>query len=83
MNFLYNCQGIAVAHLVQEVIYLISGKPVAYIEKTIVYSYNGFQLGTYNEGWMRDLRGACILFGEHVEGYGPIIPIRSIPPIPL
>ena len=43
-----------------EHIYLFSGKPVAYIDGSSVYSYSGRHLGWFDEGWIRDNSGYCV-----------------------
>ena len=45
----------------QKILYLFSGKPVAYLHCELVYAFNGTQLGRYEKGWVRDLKGYCVL----------------------
>lgn len=62
-------------------IYLFNGKPVAYIDNTAVYAYNGKQLGWFENGWIRDLSGNCVLFTRNATGFGPLKPLTKIEPI--
>ena len=62
-------------------IYLFSGKPVAYIQKEYVYGFSGSQLGTFENGWIRDLDGYCVFFTDNTTGSGPIKPVKGIKPI--
>lgn len=82
MEFLFDYRGIAIAHVQGSVIYLISGKPVAYMQNEFVYAYSGRQIGTYEEGRLRDLSGCCVFYNDNKPGFGPIPPIPQIPPIP-
>lgn len=61
-------------------IYSYSGKPLAYIDGDAVYSYRGLQLGWYDQGWIRDINGACVMFTEGAIG-GPIKPIPMLSPL--
>lgn len=38
-----------------EHILLLSGEAVAYLSADAVYAYNGYQLGWFEDGWVRDL----------------------------
>lgn len=82
MEFLFDYRGVAIAHVQESVIYLISGKPVAYMQDEFVYAYSGRQIGTYEEGRLRDLSGCCVFYNDNKSGFGPIPPIPKIPPIP-
>ena len=82
MEFLFDYRGVAIAHIQESVIYLISGKPVAYLQNEFVYAYSGRQIGTYEEGRLRDLSGCCVFYNDNKFGFGPIPPIPQIPPIP-
>lgn len=63
-----------------ENIYHFNGRPVAYIEADTIYSFSGIQLGWFEDGWIRNLKGECVFFTENAVG-GPIKPIRQIVPI--
>ena len=39
MEFLFDYRGVAIAHIQESVVYLISGKPVAYLQNEFVYAY--------------------------------------------
>lgn len=82
MEFLYDRTGTAVVHVESNVLYLISGQPVAFLHNEYVYAYSGRQIGTYEDGRVRDMVGACAFYSEKHSGFGPIAPVRRIPPIP-
>ena len=63
-----------------EHIFLFSGKPVAYLYDELVYSFKGKQLGRFEKGWVRDLRGHCVFFTEDAEGSGPAKPAKHAKP---
>ena len=78
---LYDYSGRAVAYSDDgETIYLFNGTPVAYFYGNMVYGFSGRQLGTINNGWIRDNRGLCVFFTENAYG-GPIKPIKHIRPV--
>lgn len=79
----YDSTGKPIAYLSDDNthIYLFNGKAVAYLYDEAVYSYNGKQLGWFEEGWVRDLNGHCVFFTEITNGVGPIKPIKKIKPI--
>ena len=81
MNF-YNSKGKPIAYICDdgEHIYLFNGKPVAYLSENIVYGFNGYHLGWFEDGWVRDKRGKCVFFTENANG-GPVKPIKQIAPI--
>lgn len=62
-------------------IFLFSGQPVAYLFKNMIYGFNGKHLGWFENGWIRDLRGACVFFSEYAHGIGPTKPIKRNLPI--
>jgi hypothetical protein len=63
-----------------EHIYTFKGKAVAYIYENTVYGFNGRQFGWFENGWIRDLKGACVFFSEDATG-GPIKAVKKIKPI--
>ena len=78
----YDSTGRAVAYTDDnENIYLYNGVPVAYLYYNLVYSYRGIQLGRFENGWVRDKRGACAFFTENARGNGPIKPIKHVRPV--
>lgn len=78
----YDCHGHPVAYTEDNVhVYLFTGEPVAYFAQDAVYGFNGKHLGWINDGWIRDLHGACVFFSESASGSGPIKPIKEICPI--
>lgn len=80
----YDSTGRAVAYTDDnENIYLFSGVPVAYLFGSLVYSYKGQQLGRFENGWVRDIRGLCVFFTENTNGLGPIKPIKRVKPIKM
>ena len=82
MIFLYDRLGEAIVHIKDNTIYTISGIPVAFLQHEYVYAYSGVQLGTYENGWLRDLQGSCVFFSDHVAGVGPVPPVPRVPPVP-
>lgn len=63
-----------------EHIYLFSGAPVAYLSGDAVYAFGGQQLGWFEDGWIRDKKGGCVLFTEDARG-GPVKPVRRVKPV--
>lgn len=78
---LYDYSGRAVAYSDDgETIYLFDGTPVAYFYGDMVYGFKGQQLGTINNGWIRDNRGFCAFFTENAYG-GPVRPVKHVKPV--
>ena len=78
---LYDCSGRAVAYSEDgETIYLFNGRPVAYFYADMIYGFNGRQLGTINNGWIRDNNGLCVFFTENAYG-GPVKPVKHVKPV--
>lgn len=63
-----------------EHIYLFSGAPVAYLSGDAVYAFSGQHIGWFEDGWIRDKKGSCVLFSAETHG-GPIKPVKRIKPI--
>lgn len=61
-------------------IFLFNGKPVAYLYANTVYGYNGRQLGWFENGWVRDLKGYCVFFTELANDSGPAKPMKGAKP---
>lgn len=82
MMTFYDSNGRAVAYTEDnENIYLYNGSPVAYLYGDLVYSFNGRQLGRFENGWIRDKRGGCVFFTENAHGAGPVKPVKHIAPV--
>lgn len=78
---LYDQNGKPIAYTENEKdIYLFQGKPVAYINDNKVFGFNGLHLGWFENGWIRDINGQCVLFTSKAQG-GPRKPARKIKPI--
>jgi len=78
---LYDSRGEAIAYCENgKDIFLFDGRPVAYFTGEYVYTYDGHQLGTFVDGWLRDNDGYCVLFTERAQG-GPVTPVTHIVPI--
>lgn len=78
---LYDKKGKPIAYIEnEEDIYTFTGKPVAYINDNKIFGFNGSHLGWFENGWIRDLNGECVLFSSTAQG-GPIKPIEQISPI--
>jgi len=77
----YDRTGAAIAYSQDgEHIYLFSGRPVAYLSGTAVYSFGGQHIGWFQDGWLRDKRGGCALFTAEAKG-GPVRPVRHVKPV--
>ena len=78
---LYDNNGIPTAYSEDgEHIYLFNGQPVAYFYENTVYGYNGHQFGWFENGWIRDLQGACAFYTEYASG-GPVKPVKQVKPV--
>ena len=62
-------------------IFLFSGEPVAYIYGNTVYNFKGKQLGWFDSGWVRDLRGACAFSWEKETSVGPVKHAKGVTPV--
>ncbi len=62
-----------------ENIYLFSGEPVAFLDGDAVYSFSGEHIGWFENGWIRDNSGHCVLFTAGSNG-GPVKPVRAVKP---
>ncbi len=77
----YDSKGRPVAYSEDgENIYLFTGEPVAYIHGDLLYTYSGCQLGRFEKGWVRDLKGYCVFFTENAIG-GPLKPLKQLRPL--
>lgn len=61
------------------IVYLFSGKPVAYISGNSVYSFSGQHLGWFSSGWIRDGAGVCVMYSSGATG-GPARPAHHAKP---
>lgn len=71
---LFDQKGNAVAYIADDgegTIYLWNGEAVAYLVQEKVYGFNGQHLGWFDEGVMRDIKGAKVGF---VKSKCPITP---------
>ena len=79
---LYDNSGIPVAYIADDIeIFLFTGEPVAYINAKSIYTYSGIHLGWFDDGWVRDHSGACVLFASDATGSGPTKPITRARPM--
>lgn len=82
-NYLYDCQGRAVADILEDGgVFGISGGVLAFLKGEYVYSFSGLELGTLENGWVRDLDGACVLFAKGATSPALVKPIRQVAPVP-
>jgi hypothetical protein len=63
-----------------EHIYLFSGRPVAYLSGDAVYTFSGKHIGWFEDGWVRDKQGNCVLFTAAAKG-GPVKPVKHVKPV--
>jgi hypothetical protein len=78
----YNKNGNPIAYTDDHVhIYLFSGKPAAYLDEDTVYGFNGKHIGWFENGWIRDLNGACVFFTESSTDSGLVKPVKHICPV--
>lgn len=77
----YNRNGTAIAYTQDDQhIYTFTGKPVAYLSDTSIYSFSGKHLGRFENGWIRDNKGRCALFTTKASG-GPVKPVKKVKPV--
>ncbi len=84
MNFIvfYDRGGNPICYLSEkddETIFLFNGNPVAYICDISVYSFKGKHLGWYENGWIYDNDGYCVLYTQNASG-GPARPTSKVIP---
>jgi hypothetical protein len=74
----YSKTGEPIAHSEDgEHIYLFSGTPVAYLAGDAVYTFSGEHIGWFEDGWIRDKQGGCVLFTADARG-GPVKPVKHV-----
>ncbi len=61
-----------------EHLYLWKGRPVAYLLRDRVYTFNERQLGWFENGWLYDRRNRPALFTRRDAVGGPIKPVRKV-----
>ena len=78
----YDRKGAPAVYLLNdgEHLYFFDGRPAAYLLEDAVYAFDGEQLGWLERGWIRDLDGRCVLFGDQPLFEGPAWPSRKEPP---
>ena len=64
-----------------EHIFLVCGKPAGYIYDGAVYRFNGQQIGWFENGWIRDMRGYAVFFTDNADTYGPVKPTKKVIPV--
>lgn len=81
MKFFYDIRGEAVAYLHKDKtsIFMLNGKPVAWLSEDCIYSIHGKYLGWFENGWIYDTRGRCALFTPKAKGGPPIPAIKPNP----
>lgn len=79
---LYDSSGRPVAYVEDGVhIYLFTGEPVGHIIGQAIYAFTGTHLGYFENGWVRDHSGACVLFTADATGDAPVKPIQHTRPL--
>lgn len=82
-NVLYDRTGVPCAYVAEDgTIFSFVGKPLAFLQNEYVYSFSGAELGTFEDGWLRDVNGNCVMFAKGATGFAPIKPICQICPVP-
>ncbi len=78
----FDSHGDAIAYVdeADDVIYLLSGEPVAILDDESVFAFDGRHVGWFMDGWIRDHHGACVYFTDEATG-GPVRPVRSVRPV--
>jgi len=88
---LYDSEGEAVAYIDTDDelnIYLWGGKPVAYLDGSSIYGFNGKHLGWFKQGIIRDHKGYAVGFVEgavnmltkleRLKGLQQLTPLKSL-----
>jgi hypothetical protein len=85
---LFDREGTAIAYIdtgEDLTIFLWNGSPVAYLEKTSIYGFNGKHLGWFKDGIVRDHQGNGVGFVEgavnKVTKLEPLKSLRKLTPI--
>ena len=63
-------------------VYSWDGEPVAFVEKTAVFTFDQTHLGWYDDGWLRDVSGKCVGMVEPGGKTGPNPPKAKHPDPP-
>ncbi|MFW3510003.1 4-fold beta flower protein [Staphylococcus caprae] len=78
---LYDKKGKPIVYIENnEDIYLFKGQPVDYLDNNEIFEFNEFHIGWFENGWIRDLDGRCVLYTKYAHG-DPIKPIAKVRPI--
>lgn len=78
----YDRAGVPTAYIEDgENIVLFSGKPVAYLAGEYIYTFGGRQLGIFEDGWVRDIKGYAVFFTDEASGCGPVKPVKCVEPV--
>ena len=76
----YDKEGKPCAYSEDEVhIYLFDGKPIAYLHDESIYSFNGFHIGFFINGWAIDNNGFYVFYTQNATG-GPFKPFKKPKP---
>ena len=79
---LYDSAGKPIAYIEDGVhIYFYTGEPVAHILGISIYAFNGTHLGYFENGWIRDHSGACVMFSSDARGDAPVKPVQHARPL--
>ncbi len=82
-NALYDCTGKPFAYVSEDgTFFSFRGIPLAFLQNEYVYSFSGKELGTFEDGWLRDLNGDCVLFAKDATGFAPSKPFCQKCPVP-
>ena len=81
----YDDKGNPVVYLMEdgEHLYFFDGTPAAYLFEDAVYAFDGRQCGWMERGWIRDMEGRWVMFGDQPLFEGPFRPSRKEPPARL
>src|SRR5215813_9083885 len=63
------------------VIYDLTGIPIAFIQGSNVFGFEGFHKGEFRSGFFRDGSGNAVAFLRSARG-GPLRPLTQLPPLP-
>lgn len=63
-----------------ENIYLFSGRPVAYVFRDMIYTFSGKHIGWFDNGWIRDMYGYCVLASNFSGGMVFNVPVTVVMP---
>lgn len=81
MEPIFDRRGLVRGWLKDDRIFDPTGRPVAFLNGMSVVSYRGREVGKFQSGFLRDLRGGAIAFVRGASR-GPVLPVPSVPPVP-